>query len=58
MIKLLIFAILAQLLTSCATSYQTKGGSKFTLEFTGNLLDYYRAANGQEMLVEPKGYSK
>lgn len=58
MIKTLILAILAQLLTSCATSYQTKGGSKFTLEFTGNLIDYYRAANGQERLVEPRGYTK
>ena len=58
MIKLLIFAILAQLLASCATSYQTKGGSKFTLEFTGDLLDYYRAANGQERLAEPRGYTK
>ena len=58
MIKLLIFAILTQLLASCATSYQTKGGSKFTLELTGNLLDYYRAAKGQERIVEPRGYSK
>lgn len=58
MIKTLIFAILAQLLTSCATSYQTKSGNKFTLELTGNLLDYYRAANGQEKIVEPRGYSK
>ena len=58
MIKLLTIAILAQLLASCATSYQTKSGSKFTLELTGNLLDYYRAANGQERLVEPRQYAK
>jgi hypothetical protein len=58
MIKLLIFAILAQMLASCATSYERKDGSRFTLELTGNLLDYYRAANGQERLVEPRGYSK
>ena len=58
MIKLIILATLAQLLASCATSYETKSGNKFTLEFTGNLLDYYRAANGQERLVEPRGYSK
>jgi len=58
MIKLLIFAILAQMLASCATSYETKGGSKFSLELTGNLLDYYRAANGQERIVEPRGYAK
>jgi hypothetical protein len=58
MIKLLIFAILAQMLASCATSYETKNGSKFSLELTGNLLDYYRAANGQERLVEPREYAK
>lgn len=58
MIKLLIFAVLAQLLASCATSYETKSGNKFTLELTGNLLDYYRAANGQERLVEPRGFRK
>ena len=58
MIKLLLFAILAQMLASCATSYETKSGSKFTLELTGNLIDYYRAANGQERIVEPRGYAK
>jgi len=58
MIKLLIFAILAQMLASCATSYETKSGSKFSLELTGNLLDYYRAANGQERLIEPREYAK
>ena len=58
MIKLLTIAILAQMLASCATSYERKNGSRFTLEITGNLLDYYRAANGQERLVEPRGYAK
>ena len=58
MIKLLTIAILAQMLASCATSYETKSGSKFTLELTGNMLDYYRAANGQERLVEPRRYAK
>ena len=58
MIKLLTIAILAQMLASCATTYERKDGSKFSLELTGNLLDYYRAANGQERLVEPRGYSK
>lgn len=56
--KLLTIVILALLLASCATSYETKGGQKFRLEFTGNVLDYYRAANGQEMLTEPKGFTK
>ena len=58
MIKLLTIAILSQMLASCATSYERKDGSRFTLELTGNLLDYYRAANGQEQLVEPRGYAK
>ena len=58
MIKLLTIAILSQMLASCATSYERKNGSRFTLELTGNLIDYYRAANGQERLVEPRDYAK
>jgi len=43
--KLLILAIVAQLLTSCATTYERKDGGKIRIELTGNVSDYLEAGS-------------
>ena len=44
--KLLILAILAQLVASCATSVERKDGTIIRFELTGNLSDYLETARG------------
>jgi hypothetical protein len=46
MIRTLIFAILAQLLASCATSVERKDGTIIRFELTGSVGDYIEAGRG------------
>jgi hypothetical protein len=44
--KLLILAILAQILASCATSLERKDGTIIRFELTGSVVDYLEAGRG------------